>query len=148
MLAQCPQQREFCFLLVGIGARWLYMPAEGGLHPKQHRALAVSVLNLCPAYPPPAPPGAWRCPGVPESGNREARHWRGWGCQMNRPCLIEPVVKPRPPKEQPNGRLEGKAKAQTIPTQRASQGVWALERDGMLYVLVLSFSSKHEEEEL
>lgn len=69
---------------------------------------------------------------------------------MNRLCHIEHVVEPRPPKEQPNGRLKGKAKAQTIPTQRASQKVWALERDQGYYMmpLPLSFSFKNKEEEL
>lgn len=45
---------------------------------------------------------------------------------MNRPCLIQHVVEPRPPKEQPNGCLEGEAKAHMTPTQRASQGVGPL----------------------
>lgn len=69
---------------------------------------------------------------------------------MNRPCHIEHVVEPRPPKEQPNGLLEGKAKAQTIPTQRASQGVQALEREMGCYrmPLALSFSSRNEEKQL
>ena len=71
------------------------------------------------------------------------------GCQLNRPCRIEHVVKPRPPKEQPNGRLEGKAKAQRIPTQRASRGAWALERETRCYTMPLALSfSKNEEEEL
>nr|CAI9691725.1 unnamed protein product [Rangifer tarandus platyrhynchus] len=55
--------------------------------------------------------------------NREARRWRGWGCQVNRPCRIQQATEPRPPKEQPNGCLEGKAEAQMTPTQRASHRV-------------------------
>lgn len=74
-------------------------------------------------HPPPSP--TWGV-GVPQSYrefNPEARHWRGWGCQVNRPCRIQQAMEPRPPKEQPNGRLEGKAEAQITPTQRASHRV-------------------------
>lgn len=122
MLAQCPQQRELCFLLVGVGARWLHMPAEQAWVPHS----TVHLQSPCsPSIHSPPPSPTWGV-GVPQSYrefNPEARHWRGWGCQVNRPCRIQQAMEPRPPKEQPNGRLEGKAEAQITPTQRASHRV-------------------------
>lgn len=71
------------------------------------------------------------------------------GCQTNRPCRAEHAVEPRPPKERPNGRSEGKAGVPRIPTPRASQGVRALERERRCYTMPSAPSfSENEEEEL
>lgn len=99
------------------------MPAEGALRPKQHRALTI------PLPVPLGCGGAWGCRG----GSRGPGHWHAWGCPMNRPCRAKHVAEPRPPKEQANGRLEGWAQVQTVPAQRAPQGVWALETDVARY---------------
>lgn len=93
--------------------------------PGSHTAPSMLSLHAHPlsTHPPPSP--TWGV-GVPQSYrefNPEARRWRGWGCQVNRPCRIQQAMEPRPPKEQPNGRLEGKAEAQITPTQRASHRV-------------------------
>lgn len=90
------------------------------IRPKQHRALEIPMLTLCPKNPT-SPRGAWRALEL-QRGEQRAEALEGLGCQMNRPCHIQCAVEPRPPEAQPNGRRKGKAKARTIPTPGAPQG--------------------------
>lgn len=148
MLARCPQQREPCFLLAGGGSRWLHMPGGGTSVPRGPGRLRFPCTPAA-LLTPSQPPGGTEGPRSRREWERRAWAW-GWGCQMNRPRRAEHGVEPRPPKEQPNGHLEGKAKARRIPAQRASRGAWALERERRCYrmPLALSFFSKIAEEGL
>lgn len=75
----------------------------------------------------PLPPESVEVPGGCREWRQGKQALESRHCQINRPCHIKPVMEPRPPKAQPNGLLERTSGTQIISTQRALQGVWALE---------------------
>lgn len=110
--------------------RGLLSGASEGTHSSRAHPLPCSSTPLPPESV--VVPWSWR------EWSQRRQALENWHHQRNRPCHIEPVIEPRPPKARPNGLLEGKSGAQIISTQRALQGVWAL--DSAMEPSTMSFS--------
>lgn len=126
MLAQCPRKGS-SLPAGGHRCQVVAYVCSRGFCPEHQRALIVPTPIPCHVHQPHIPPESVEVPWSWRDWSQRKQALENRHCQMNSPCHIESVVEPRPPKARPNGLLEGKSGAQIIPTQRALQGVWALD---------------------